>query len=145
MHLAAEEHLAELLRLYVFEGWISTAHDVSEGGLAVTLAESCFGKGLGARVELPGSARSLFSETQARAIVAAPADKIDSLLSEAEELGVPAREIGEVGGENLSITFDGGTLDAEVAELPPALVDCSGSRSRPLIYRHFSNSLLHTS
>ncbi|MEM8994321.1 MAG: phosphoribosylformylglycinamidine synthase subunit PurL [Acidobacteriota bacterium] len=117
IHMAAEERLAELLRLLVFEGLITTAHDISEGGLAVALAESCFTHGLGARVEVPGEALSLFSETQARAFVAAPAQSVQTILREAEELGVPARDAGDVGGDRLHVAFDGGAIDAEVAEL----------------------------
>jgi len=115
--LEAEAHLAELLRVLVFQGALHTAHDLSEGGLAVALAESCFGRGLGVRVEVPCSAAGLFSETQARALVACPPRHLDRVLRRAEHAGVPAREIGEVEGGELAIRFDGGDLRLDVGEL----------------------------
>ena len=115
--LGAEARLAELLRFIAFEGWVHTAHDLSDGGLAVALAESCFETGLGADVEVPDDPSALFSESQARAIVAVPADALDKVLEEAESTGVPAREIGSVGGSKLKIRADGGTVDQEVEVL----------------------------
>jgi phosphoribosylformylglycinamidine synthase subunit PurL len=104
--LEAEARLAELLRVFAFNGLVHTAHDLAEGGLGVALAEACFGAGLGARVRLDADAAggaALFSETQARALVAcAPAD-VESLLAQAEDAGVPAREIGEVGGSEVAV------------------------------------------
>jgi phosphoribosylformylglycinamidine synthase len=105
--LEAEARLGELLRRAARAGFLRTAHDVAEGGLAVTLAEATFELGLGARLVLDGDALSLFSETQARAIAAvAPAD-LDRLLALAGELRVEAREIGEVGGGVLEISTSG--------------------------------------
>jgi phosphoribosylformylglycinamidine synthase len=115
--LEAEARLAELLRVLAFNGSVRTAHDLSEGGLGVALAEACFGAGLGARVELPGGPASLFSESQARALVAAPAATLPRVLGAAERARVPAREIGEVGGGALSVAFDGGRFDLDVGEL----------------------------
>jgi phosphoribosylformylglycinamidine synthase len=115
--LRAEAALARLLRLLAFEGLLDTAHDVSDGGLAVTLAEACFGRGLGATLDLPGDPLALFSETQARAVVAVPVAAMDEVLGLAEEAGVPAREVGEVGGDALRLGFDGGRLVAGVEEL----------------------------
>ncbi|MEM9556918.1 MAG: phosphoribosylformylglycinamidine synthase subunit PurL [Acidobacteriota bacterium] len=117
VQLDAEERLAELLRLLAFEALVTTAHDLSDGGLAVALAESCFGRGLGADVRVDLAPVNLFSETQARAFVAVAPDDLDTVLREAEDLGVPATEIGEVGGSRLKIACDGGKIDAEVAEL----------------------------
>ena len=107
--LDAESRLAELLRVLAFNGAARTAHDLSAGGLAVGLAEACFGAGLGARVELPAGGPALFSETQARALVACAPDQAARVLRLAETSGVPAREIGEVGGGELVIGADGET------------------------------------
>ncbi|HXT50222.1 MAG TPA: phosphoribosylformylglycinamidine synthase subunit PurL [Thermoanaerobaculia bacterium] len=115
--LEAETKLAELLRLLVFEGWLHTAHDVSEGGLAVTLAEACFGRGLGAELELPLDPAQLFSETQARAVVAVPSKHVKAVLQTAEDFGVPARDVGKVGGGKLQAKLSGGKLVADVEEL----------------------------
>jgi phosphoribosylformylglycinamidine synthase subunit PurL len=115
--LKREAALADLLRMFAFEQLLSTAHDVSDGGLGVALAEACFGRGLGAQLVLPLTPLQLFSETQARALVAVPQQRVDEALALAEEAGVPAREVGAVGGDRLSLALDGGSLVAPVAEL----------------------------
>ncbi|MEL7061348.1 MAG: phosphoribosylformylglycinamidine synthase subunit PurL [Acidobacteriota bacterium] len=117
VRLDAEERLADLLRFVVFEGLIHTAHDVSDGGLAICVAEACFGAGLGCELKVALSPRALFSETQARAIVALPASKTEAFLAEAETFGVPAVDIGEVGGDRLKLACDGGRIDASVEAL----------------------------
>jgi phosphoribosylformylglycinamidine synthase len=117
--LEAELRLAELLRSGIARRWIRTAHDLSEGGLLIALAEACFGRRrlLGARVEVPLAGAALFSESQARAIVACPPTVTEALLREAEAAGVPARDIGEVGGTDLEVRTGGETLKASVAAL----------------------------
>jgi phosphoribosylformylglycinamidine synthase len=116
--LAAEARLAALLRRLVAEGLIHTAHDLSEGGLGIALAEACFGRSLGATVEVPlNAAVDIFSETQGRAIVAARPFTLDRLLRAAEEAGVPALELGTVGGPDLVIRSGGETWKAAVADL----------------------------
>ncbi|HSM14681.1 MAG TPA: AIR synthase-related protein, partial [Thermoanaerobaculia bacterium] len=113
----AEARLGELLRETI--GWeiVRTAHDVSEGGLAVALAEATFGAGVGARVKVPLVPRDLFSESQGRAVVAIVPAQIDRFLEAAARHGVPALEVGETGGDRLVIEADGATLDVEVARL----------------------------
>ena len=115
--LDAEARLARLLRKLIADGCLSTAHDLSEGGLAVALAEAVMGGGLGAvlRVGLEGA--DLFSETQARAVVACKPAALERVLRAAEEAGVPAEEIGEVGGEALDLQTGGDRLTAPVADL----------------------------
>ena len=115
--LDAEARLAELLRGLAFSGLVRSAHDLSDGGLAVALAEATFGRGLGARVEVPSTAVDLFSESQGRALVAASGGEVERVLRRAERAGVPAREIGEVAGTDLVIAFDGGRIELPVAEL----------------------------
>jgi phosphoribosylformylglycinamidine synthase len=118
--LDAEARLARFLRLCALQGLVHTAHDLAEGGFAVALAEACFGRGLGARVRVPLTPTALFSETQARALVAAPASHFDRVMEAAQAAGVPAREIGEVGGGELVVEADGETLRVDVAELRQA-------------------------
>lgn len=115
--LGAESRLAELLRFLVYDGVLQTAHDVSEGGLAVALAESCFGAGRGIRVKVPLNPLALFSETQARAFVAVRPAETEGVLEAAEDLGVVAREIGEVGGVRLVIDGDGGGVKVAIERL----------------------------
>jgi phosphoribosylformylglycinamidine synthase len=118
--LAAEARLQELLRHLGYEGLLRTAHDLAEGGLAVAAAEACFGRSLGARLTVPMTPTALFSESQARALVATSPALADRVLEAAEEAGVPARLLGEVGGERLEIHADGEALIADVAELRAA-------------------------
>lgn len=121
--LEREGALAEFVRMLVFDGWVRTAHDVSEGGLAVTLAESCFGLGMGARIRLDAEPVSLFSETQARAVTAIPPQVLDDVLEMAEDMEVPARDVGEVGGDRLVIQCGDETLDASVEELRKSWIE----------------------
>jgi phosphoribosylformylglycinamidine synthase subunit PurL len=117
VNLGDEERLAAFLRYLAFEGYLETAHDLSEGGLAVALAESCFGMGLGARLKVDLDPLQLFSETQGRAIIAVPRAEVETVLREAEEQGVPAFHVGEVGGDRLIVEAQGDRLDAAVNDL----------------------------
>ena len=118
--LEAERQLAALLRGLVFEGVVHAVHDLSEGGLAVALARAVFGRGLGARLRVPATPTALFSESQGRALVACSPGMVDRVLEAAEEAGVPALEIGEVGGEVLEVEASGDVLRTEVARLRQA-------------------------
>jgi phosphoribosylformylglycinamidine synthase subunit PurL len=71
---------------------LTLAHDASEGGLAVALAEAAIWSGIGADLELPDDLRALFGEGGGQAVVACAAADADSLS------GVPLRRIGTVTG-----------------------------------------------
>jgi phosphoribosylformylglycinamidine synthase len=97
----------------VAAGDIRTAHDISEGGLAVALAECCAAGGLGARIESsPLSGDELFAEAPGRAFVIAGERAVVEGVA-------GARVIGAVGGSALEIGGDGG-LSVPVAELAGA-------------------------
>jgi len=124
--LAAEARLAKLLRAAIAGSAVHTAHDLSEGGLALALAESCIGgfgqgaegaAGLGVRITVDLQPLELFSETQGRALVAVAPARLERMLRLAEEIGVPAQDVGEVGGSDLVIVADGETLRSPVARL----------------------------
>nr|XP_061797921.1 phosphoribosylformylglycinamidine synthase subunit PurL-like [Nerophis lumbriciformis] len=117
--LTAERRLAILLRRLAAQDLVRSVHDLSEGGLAVALAEACFDRRLGAKVQLGDvEPAHLFSESQARAILAVPTTKLEEVMAAAEAGGVPAREVGQVGGDRLRIACGGGEgVDAPVAEL----------------------------
>jgi phosphoribosylformylglycinamidine synthase len=74
---------------------LSAAHDVSDGGLAVALAELALHSGVGAEVELEREALRWFGEGSGRAVIACRADRADALE------GVPLRRLGTVGGGKL--------------------------------------------
>ena len=103
--LEAERRLAALLAAAVADGMISAAHDLSEGGLAVALAESCLRGGTGCTVRLPEERpfTALFSESAARAVVAVRAGSETAFGQLAEAHGVPAAAIGSTGGDSLTV------------------------------------------
>jgi phosphoribosylformylglycinamidine synthase subunit PurL len=76
-------------------------HDASEGGLAVCLAEAAVFSGSGAALDLRDDATELFGEVGGRAVLACAPDRSDEIEAVANELRVPLRRIGEVGGDTL--------------------------------------------
>jgi len=88
---------------------LESAHDVSNGGLAVALAECCIGgpdKPLGVRVETHEMIRTdalLFSESQSRIIVSLKETHLERLQELAEQHRVPLLVIGAVGGSRLAL------------------------------------------
>jgi len=115
--LASEAALSALLCELADRGMLHAAHDLSEGGLAVALAEATFGRGIGASVDVGYTAETLFSESQARALVAVAPEEAEAVLRAAAQRGVPAHDIGETGGADLVISFDGGELRRSVDSL----------------------------
>jgi phosphoribosylformylglycinamidine synthase len=112
--LQAEHKLHQSVVAAIQEGLIVSAHDCSDGGLAVCLAESAIGSGIGAAVllryddfgSLPPSA-IFFGEAQSRIVVSLRTDKqLKKLEQLANEYGINAHWIGTVGGETLRIAID---------------------------------------
>nr|WP_240769794.1 phosphoribosylformylglycinamidine synthase subunit PurL [Nocardioides sp.] len=100
--LRAERGLARLLADLV--GIATSAHDLSDGGLAQALAEATLVSGIGARVTLEGDAfLALFTESAARAIVTVPDYELDELAALCARHGVPMAEIGTTGGTALEV------------------------------------------
>jgi len=111
------------------DGLVKSAHDCSEGGLAVALAESCIGGKLGATVELPSGpaldkypahaarAALLFGESQSRIILGIAPENADRVLATLAAAKIPHSRLGTVGGDKLSITAHGVTLAAPLAEV----------------------------
>jgi phosphoribosylformylglycinamidine synthase II len=100
MDLAAEKRLIECLVTLAGEGAILSAHDVSDGGLAVTIAESCFGaEGLAAEVSLEGdepAETALFGERGARVVVSLSPASLARVSAIAAQYKVNAQRIGTV-------------------------------------------------
>ncbi len=122
---AAERAAGEACRVGIARGWIRSAHDVSDGGLAVALAEAaCLSPcQLGAEIELQGGQRGdevLFGEGGPRYLVSAAPESLEALVERAQELGCPLEVIGEVGGSSLSVTTGRTRIDLSVAELVEA-------------------------
>ena len=126
--LDAEMNLQNLLIGQIEEGRICAAHDLSEGGLLVCLAEMLFdAHGLGASVSLPDLGSSgrldalLFGESQARAIIAVKPEKCDAVIQAAKNLGVSAHAMGK--------TDDSSQLKVEVAGTSVINADVSGLKN----------------
>ena len=101
---------------------VRSAHDVSDGGFAMCLAEACIAHGHGARVSLPAGGDApahalLFSEEPSRIIVSLPSGNVDEALSVCKRLGVPFETLGEVAGDTLAIE---GVCDVPVEALAHA-------------------------
>jgi phosphoribosylformylglycinamidine synthase len=112
----------------VRSGAVRSAHDCSEGGLAVTLAESCIQGGVGfegdaealeqlSRVADGRTDLSLFGEGQARIVISCAAERLPGILKEAEVAEVPVLRIGTVAGRRVRW---GDRLDVGLDELGEA-------------------------
>jgi phosphoribosylformylglycinamidine (FGAM) synthase-like enzyme len=102
--LEAERALADVLITAAARGLLVAAHDLSDGGLAVALAESCLTGGTGCTITLPADpAAFLFSESAARAVVAVRPGAEAELASLCAQAEVPAIALGETGGSALTV------------------------------------------
>ncbi|MEC7362089.1 MAG: phosphoribosylformylglycinamidine synthase subunit PurL [Pseudomonadota bacterium] len=93
--LEAELRNGLFVQRQIATGLVSAAHDISDGGLAVAIAEMCIAGGLGASIDVPDTGNIVgwaFGEDQARYVVATSAP--DELLAAAHNAGVPAAAIG---------------------------------------------------
>jgi phosphoribosylformylglycinamidine synthase len=114
-------------------GLVKSAHDCSEGGLAVCLAESCISqliaretpRLIGATIDLSATKdvrldALLFGESQSRVVITCkPLDAV-KVVERAKLMGVPAAQIGRVGGDRLAIKTATGEFSAPLAELHDA-------------------------
>jgi phosphoribosylformylglycinamidine synthase II len=140
--LAAEKHLIDCLVALASEGALQSAHDVSDGGLTVTLAESCFASvvaglqtgasssganaaHLSANIKLSGDApaeHALFNERGARAVVSVTPSKLAAVLHTARQYSVAAHQIGQViRGDAFRIQYKGNAvIDGSIESLRDA-------------------------
>ena len=113
LDLDAERALGGLLATLADDGLVSSAHDLSDGGLAQTLTESALRYGVGATVSVDGDpTAALFGESVARAVVTT--SDAAAVLAAAQAAGVPVAELGTTGGDALVVT---GLVDLPLAEL----------------------------
>ena len=128
--LEAEGRLREAVIEAIGRGLVRSAHDCSEGGLAVALAECCISgdEAIGAVVDLDPTGGSgeaflrldalLFGESQGRVLLSCNSEALAEVLELAGRHGVPARALGSVGGDRLRIRVGGRSLvDEKVAHL----------------------------
>ena len=93
------------MRALILEGIATAAHDLSDGGLAVALAEMAMASGIGAVLteapaDMPAHAH-WFGEDQARYLVTVPADRRLRVLARAQDLSLTVLRIGVTGGDAL--------------------------------------------
>jgi len=106
--VAAVRKAQEAIRDAVRRGELRSAHDVAEGGLAVALAECCLGGGRGARVDFRGAdgerlLEALFGEGPGGFVLSGPRPALAALARE-----IRVTFVGEVRGDALELTLDGG-------------------------------------
>jgi phosphoribosylformylglycinamidine synthase len=115
LDLERERLLAQVLVSGARQGLLQAAHDLSDGGLAQSLVESCLAGAVGARITVPENAFvTLFSESAGRAVVAVTDDRFEQLCA---ERGLPVTELGVATGDTLEIE---GVLSVPLAELRTA-------------------------
>jgi phosphoribosylformylglycinamidine synthase len=137
--LAHEIKVQNTVRDLIREGLVKSAHDCSEGGLAVALSESCFNpeRLFGAEIDCSrrpagdahveatnpsdasrgDAATVLFNESQSRIVVSVAPEKLDSVLRMLRERDVPFQQLGKVGGDELQIRIDEQAFRWPVAEI----------------------------
>lgn len=123
--LKKEHDLAAALNAASEQGLLASAHDLSEGGLAQAVAESCFRFGVGARIFLDelktdyniDDTAALFSETTARVLVSVGREDDVKFVGLCEARGIPVHRIGVTDGTNLEIQ---GIANWELADLAKA-------------------------
>jgi len=128
LDLDAERALQSLLVTLADDRLVRSAHDCSDGGLAVTIAECAFDTtGIGAEVSLDGVqasrdatiniAASLFGESASRVVISVMPEHVTTVLRHASAAGVPARVIGQTGGSRLRMAVAGAiVIDQSVDE-----------------------------
>ena len=108
LDLDFEENLQKTLLSLIQNGYITAAHDVSDGGLAVTLAEmAIFGK-IGAEVvfdDIPSDSKPAlwFGEAQSGVVITAEKENAVTVYELLKSAGVPAYRLGETGGDSLKL------------------------------------------
>src|SRR5215470_7841347 len=104
VNLVRERILGAVLIAAADRGHLSSAHDLSDGGLAQALVEACLRGGTGCRVRLPGDTfTALFSESAARAVVAARPGSEAAFAELRVAHSVPGETIGRTGGDDLVV------------------------------------------
>ncbi len=125
LDLEAEKAVQKVCLEAIQAGLVRSAHDCSDGGLAVALAESCFSsygrEAVGARIDLSEHAKLsgigdapalLFSESPSRIIISLKPEYVSEVKDVARRAGVVCAVIGETGGGELSVACDGESLIA---------------------------------
>ena len=102
--LAAEKRNGDFVRALIGEGVATAVHDLSDGGLAIALAEMAIVSGIGAKVSSSAPEHAFwFGEDQARYVVTVAASRAADILARAKDAGVPMQTLGTTGGDALTL------------------------------------------
>lgn len=104
LNLELEKTVQQFVLEEIQSGLIKSAHDCSEGGLAVALAECCISGGIGADITMVRRFRGdalLFGESQSRIVISVTGDNVVELVKKLVDTGVPYTQLGKVGGDSL--------------------------------------------
>jgi len=99
--LDAERRTGDAVRSFIAAGQVTTCHDISDGGLAVALAEMALAGDIGVSLDGEVNAPWLFGEDQGRYIVTCAADAAEAIVDAAKGAGLAARRIGTTGGSEI--------------------------------------------
>jgi phosphoribosylformylglycinamidine synthase len=105
--------VCELVRGLVADDLLEGVHDVSDGGLALALAEAAVHSGVGFEVSGTGGHGALFSEAPSRVLLCVAPDRVAAVQARAADAGVPLQRIGEAGGARLVVD---GLVDVALAD-----------------------------
>ncbi|MBS3933148.1 MAG: phosphoribosylformylglycinamidine synthase subunit PurL [Truepera sp.] len=123
LDLEREKAVQDAVIALISAGLCDTAHDCSEGGLAVALAEMAIAGSRGATLELPGAIRPdalLFGEAASRIVVALSPERLAPALALLNQAGVPYTNLGAVDGHYFTLAYPGGQLRLALADLTMA-------------------------
>ena len=120
--LELEIKVQNAVRDLIREGLVKSAHDCSEGGLAVALTECCLNPSgfLGVDVDLNFSDTAteiLFNESQSRIVISVAANDAEKMMSILRERGVPSEQLGKVGGDELRVRISEKTFRWPIVDL----------------------------
>jgi phosphoribosylformylglycinamidine synthase len=118
--LAREQALGRVLIAGSRDGLLTSAHDLSDGGLGQALVESALSKGIGVEIALPAGLSAfiqLFSESAGRALVSVSPEQEQAFIELCAAQSVPVTRLGATGGDALAID---GVLTAALDELGEA-------------------------
>src|SRR5438045_6773224 len=120
--LELEIRVQNVVRDLIREGLVKSAHDCSEGGLAVALTECCLNPSglLGVDVDLNFSdtvTEILCNESQSRIVISVAANDAEKMMSILRERGVPSQQLGKVGGDELRVRISEKTFRWPIVDL----------------------------
>ncbi len=113
-----QKALVEIAQIEIMD----SAHDCSDGGIAVTLVESGMAKGIGMNIDLPSLGLPpefvLFGEDASRVVISCDRDNVGRIQQVALKYGIVAEVIGETASERIEIKLDGRVVvSAAISEL----------------------------